>query len=89
MLLVFRPLVVGAMLPILLLLTPPFYATARVNIARFSAVGFRRYAVHFIHVGAAFYPTSRVNAARFAAVGVGFMLPFLLLLVPLFTKPRG
>ena len=61
---------------------------ARVD-ALFSAVGFRRYAVHFIHVGAAFYPTSKVNAARFAAVGVGVMPPFLLLLVPLFTKPRG
>ena len=66
-----------------------FYTTARVNAARFSAVGCRRYAADFIAVGAAFYTTSRVNAARFAAVGVGVMLPILLLLVPPFTKPRG
>ena len=66
-----------------------FYATARVNAARFSAVGCRRYAADFIAVGAAFYTTSRVNAARFAAVGVGVMLPILLLLVPPFTQPRG
>ena len=30
---------VGVMLPILLLLVPPFYTTVRVNAARISAVG--------------------------------------------------
>ena len=65
------------------------YTTARVNAARFSAVGCRRYGAHFTGVDAAFYTTARVNAARFAAVGVGVMLPLLLLLVPLFTQPRG
>ena len=44
------------------------YATARVNAARFSAVGCRRYDAHFPGVDAAFYTTARVNAARFSAV---------------------
>ena len=35
----FRPLVVGVMVPILLLLVPYFYTTARVDAACFSAVG--------------------------------------------------
>ena len=42
-----------------------FCATARVNVARLSAVGCRRYAAHFTAVGAAFYTAVRVNAARF------------------------
>ena len=66
-----------------------FYATARVNAARFSAVGCRRYAADFIAVGVAFFTTSRVNAARFSAVGLGVMLIILLLLVPPCIQPRG
>ena len=65
------------------------YATARVNAARFSAVGFRRYAAYFTAVGAAFYTTVRVNVTRFSAVGIGVMLHILLQLVPLFTLRRG
>ena len=66
-----------------------FYTTARVNAARFSAVGCRRYAADFIAVGAAIYTTARVNTARLSAVGVGVTLPILLLLVPPFTLRRG
>ena len=66
-----------------------FYATARVNAARFSAVGCRRYAADFIAVGDAFYTTARVSPARFSAVGVGVTVPILLLLVPPFTLRRG
>ena len=66
-----------------------FCTAARVNAARSSAVGCRRYSAHFTAVGAGFRTTARVNDARFAAVGVGVMLPLFLLLVPLFTQPRG
>ena len=73
-----------------------FYATARVNAARFSAVGCRRYAAHFTSVDATIYATTRVNVARFTplVVGamlpiVGAMLPILVRLVPLFTQRRG
>ena len=47
---------------------------ARVNAARFSAVGCRRYAAPLAAVGAAFYATARENSARFSAVGVGVIL---------------
>ena len=66
-----------------------FYTTAKVNAARFRAVGCRRYAAHFAAVGDAFYTTARANAARFSAVGVVVMLPILLLLVPPFTLRLG
>ena len=66
-----------------------FCTAAKVNAARFSSVGSRRHSAHFTAVGAGFRTTARVNAARFAAVGVGVMLPLFLLLVPLFTQPRG
>ena len=66
-----------------------FCTAARVNAARSSAVGCRRYSAHFTAVGAGFRTTEMVNAALFAAVGVGVMLPLFLLLVPLFTQPRG
>ena len=42
---------------------------ARVNAARLSAVGFRRYVAHFTAVDAAFYTRARKNPARFSAVG--------------------
>ena len=75
------------MLPILLLLVPPF-TLRRGEMAVFSR-WCRRHAADFTAVGAAFYTTARVNAARFSAVRVGVMLPILLLLVPPFTLRRG
>ena len=66
-----------------------FNAMPRVNAARFSSVGYRRYAAHFTAVGGAFYAKVRVNAARFAAAGVGVMLPISLLLVPPLKQTRG
>ena len=41
------------------------YTTARVNAARFSAVGVSVMLPNFTAVGAAFYPTVRENAGRF------------------------
>ena len=76
------------MLPILLLLVPPFTLRLGKCSPFFDRWG-RRYAAHFTAVGTAFDTTARVNAARFLAVGVGVMLPILLLLVPLFTVRRG
>ena len=46
-----------------------FYATARVNAARFSAVGCRRYAANLSAVNATVCTAARVNAARSSAVG--------------------
>ena len=75
---------VGVMLPILLLLVPPFTldeVKCCLNISRWC----RRYAAHFTAVRAAFYTTAGLNAACFSAVGVGVMLPISLLLVTPFT----
>ena len=66
-----------------------FDATARVNAARFSAVGGRHHAAYFTSVGAAFCATARVYAARFLAVGVGVMLLIFLPLVPPSTLRQG
>ena len=63
--------------------------TARVNVARFSAVSVSVMLPIFTAVDAAFPTTARVNAARFSAVSVGVMLPILLLLVPPFTLRLG
>ena len=65
---------VGAILPILLLLVPPF-TLSEGKCCLFFGRWCWRYATHFTPVGAAFYTTSRVNAACFLAVGVGVMLP--------------
>ena len=47
----------------------------------------RRYAAHYIAVGAAFYTTARVNAARFfSAVGVGVILAFTAVVADFYTK---
>ena len=78
----------GVMLPILLLLVPPF-TTVRVNIVPMFSRWCRGYSAHFDAVGAAFHTTARVNAAHFSAVGAGVMLPILLLFVPPFTPRRG
>ena len=75
------------MLPILLLLVPPFILRLGSMLPEFSC-RCRRYAAHFTAVRTAFYTTVRVNAARILAVGVGVMLPILLLLVPPFTQRR-
>ena len=76
------------MLPILVLLVPPFTLRRGQMLPVFSR-WCRRHATHFTAVGAAFYTTARVNAARFSAVGVGVMLPILLLLVSPFTLRLG
>ena len=88
MLLVFSAAGIGAMLPILLLLVPPF-TQHRGYMLRFFVHWCRGDAAHFTAVGAAFYTAARVNVARFWAVGVGAMLPILLLLVPPVTQRRG
>ena len=77
------------MLPILLLLVPPFYTTVRVNAAQNSAVGVGVMLPILLLLVPPFYTTVRVNAAQTLAVGVGLMLPILLLLVPLFTLRLG
>ena len=66
-----------------------FYTTARVNAARFSAVGVVVMLAILLLFVSPFTLKARVNAASFSAVGVGVMLPILLLLVQPFTLRRG
>ena len=67
-----------------------FYATARVNAARFFSRWCKRYEAHYTAVGAAFYTNVMVSAARFCSVvGVAVTPPIILPLVPPFTLRRG
>ena len=79
---------VGVMLPILLLLAPPFTRRRRLMLPVFGR-WCRRHAAHFTTVGVALHTTARVNAARFSSVGVDAMLPISLLLVPRFALRVG
>ena len=67
------------MLPILLLLVPPFYTAVRVNAAQILAVGVGVMLSILLLLG--YYTTGRVYAAQIFPVGVGVILPILLLLV--------
>ena len=70
------------MLPILLLLVQPFYATVRVNAAQILAVGVGVMLSILLLLVEPFYTTVRVYDAQILAVGVGVMLPILLRLEP-------
>ena len=66
-----------------------FHTTARVNSARFSAVGVGVVLPTILLLVPPFTQRLGVNAVRFGAGGVGVMLPILLLLVPSFTLQLG